>query len=171
MSPVVTICTGSLTFTNSTFCSYRLYLCVLCGSENKQRLFPYTALTDRFFITETESVYCAVRTGSIYIIHITISLQGPCYGSGAHFPTSQSSGLGPVSCQSMWDLWWTEVTLGQIFGRIKKVFPRQYHSTNAPYSSSSTCCSYPKDRGAKTGNYPRSNAAPESVSKLFQSSF
>ena len=25
-----------------------LYLCVLCGSENKQRLFPYTALTDCF---------------------------------------------------------------------------------------------------------------------------
>ena len=26
----------------------QLYLCVLCGSENKQRLFPYTALTDWF---------------------------------------------------------------------------------------------------------------------------
>jgi len=24
------------------------YLCVLCGSENKQPLFPYTALTDWF---------------------------------------------------------------------------------------------------------------------------
>jgi hypothetical protein len=23
-----------------------VYLCVLCGSQNKQRLFPYTALTD-----------------------------------------------------------------------------------------------------------------------------
>ena len=26
----------------------QLYLCVLCGSENKQRLFPYTTLTDWF---------------------------------------------------------------------------------------------------------------------------
>ena len=26
----------------------QLYLCVLCGSQNKQRLFPYTALTDGF---------------------------------------------------------------------------------------------------------------------------
>ena len=25
-----------------------VYLCVWCGSENKQRLFPYTALTDSF---------------------------------------------------------------------------------------------------------------------------
>jgi len=28
--------------------STQLYLCVLCASENKQRLFPYTALTDWF---------------------------------------------------------------------------------------------------------------------------
>ena len=26
----------------------QLYLCVLCGSQNKQPLFPYTALTDWF---------------------------------------------------------------------------------------------------------------------------
>jgi len=28
--------------------AHTAYLCVLCGSENKQRLFPYTALTDCF---------------------------------------------------------------------------------------------------------------------------
>ena len=27
---------------------HTVYLCVLCGSENKERLFPYTALTDWF---------------------------------------------------------------------------------------------------------------------------
>ena len=37
-----------LTFSNSTFCPHSLFLCVLCGSQNKQRLFPYTALTDWF---------------------------------------------------------------------------------------------------------------------------
>jgi len=26
--------------------THAVYLCVLCGSQNKQRLFPYTALTD-----------------------------------------------------------------------------------------------------------------------------
>ena len=45
----------------------REYLCVLCGSENKQQLFPYTALTD-WFLQPRRSVYCAVRTGSLYII-------------------------------------------------------------------------------------------------------
>jgi len=40
-----------------------VYLCVLCGSENKQRLFHCTALIDWLvFITETECVYCAVRS-------------------------------------------------------------------------------------------------------------
>ena len=28
--------------------AHTVYLCVLCGSENKHRLFPYTALTDWF---------------------------------------------------------------------------------------------------------------------------
>ena len=28
--------------------AHTVYLCVLCGSENKQQLFPYTALTDWF---------------------------------------------------------------------------------------------------------------------------
>jgi len=39
--------TASLTFKNSTFCPHRIFLC-LCGSENKQRLFPSTALSDWF---------------------------------------------------------------------------------------------------------------------------
>ena len=34
----------------------------LCGSQNKQPLFPYTTLTDWFFVTEMECVYCAVRS-------------------------------------------------------------------------------------------------------------
>ena len=33
----------------------QLYLCVLCGSQNKQRLFPYTALTDWFYNSEEVS--------------------------------------------------------------------------------------------------------------------
>jgi len=28
--------------------AHTVYLCVLCGSENKQQLLPYTALTDWF---------------------------------------------------------------------------------------------------------------------------
>jgi len=51
-----------ITETESVYCAVRteslsailrsahtVYLCVLCGSQNKQRLFPYTALTEFFF--------------------------------------------------------------------------------------------------------------------------
>jgi hypothetical protein len=38
----------------------------LYGSQNKQQLLPYKTLRDRFFITEVESVYSAVRTESLY---------------------------------------------------------------------------------------------------------
>ena len=47
-----------------------LRLCVLYGSQNKQRLLPYTSLADWFCITEVESVYCAVRTESLYKTHV-----------------------------------------------------------------------------------------------------
>jgi hypothetical protein len=45
--PMVTICTTSLTFTTLRS-AHTLYLYVLCGSQNKQPLFPYTRLTDWF---------------------------------------------------------------------------------------------------------------------------
>ena len=35
--------------------AHTVYLCVLCGSENKQRLFPYTALTDWVFYARTQN--------------------------------------------------------------------------------------------------------------------
>ena len=37
----------------------QLYLCVLCGSENKQPLFPYTTLTD-WFLYKPDAV-CLLR--------------------------------------------------------------------------------------------------------------
>jgi hypothetical protein len=43
-----------------------LRLCVLCGSQNKQRLLSCTTLADWLHITEVESVYSAVRTESLY---------------------------------------------------------------------------------------------------------
>jgi len=47
--------------------AHTVYLCVLCGSENKQRLFPFTGSTD-WFLWPIRSVYCAVRTESLYVI-------------------------------------------------------------------------------------------------------
>ena len=47
-NPVVTICTARCNIPKILRSAHTVYLCVLCGSENKQRLFPYTALTDWF---------------------------------------------------------------------------------------------------------------------------
>jgi hypothetical protein len=45
---------------------FTLCLCVVYGSQYKPRLLPYTSLTDWFCITEVDSVYCAVRTETLY---------------------------------------------------------------------------------------------------------
>jgi len=54
-------------FNIQEFCMV-LTLClrVLYGSHNKQRLLPYTVLLEWICVTEVESVYCAVRTESLY---------------------------------------------------------------------------------------------------------
>jgi len=49
--------------------AHTVYLCVLCGSENKQQLFPYTALTDWFYNREG---VCLLRgTDWIFIYNST----------------------------------------------------------------------------------------------------
>ena len=47
------------------------------------------------------------------------------------------------------------------FSPSTSVLPCQYDHTNAPYSSSSTCCCYQKDKRAKPGNLPKCNALLE----------
>ena len=44
-SPLITVYTARLTFNFTTFC-HRVNFCVLWGSVNKRRLFPYATLTD-----------------------------------------------------------------------------------------------------------------------------
>ena len=48
LSPVITSCAIRFSIQQFYVLPHTVYLCVLCGSENKQRLFPYTALTDWF---------------------------------------------------------------------------------------------------------------------------
>ena len=64
---VVTICTASLTLGNSTFCSHSVFMCFMWIWEQTAIIFLYT-INWLVFKTETGCVYCAVRTGSLYII-------------------------------------------------------------------------------------------------------
>ena len=48
-----------------------MYLCVLCGSQNKQPLFPYTTLTDWFY---NRYAMCLLRvTDWIYVLAILLN--------------------------------------------------------------------------------------------------
>jgi hypothetical protein len=46
--------------------AHTVYLCVFCGTENKQRLFPYTALTD-WFLLPRRSLFTARYGLGLYI--------------------------------------------------------------------------------------------------------
>jgi hypothetical protein len=66
---VVTICTTSLTFSNSTFCPHSVFVCFVWFWEQIAIISLYS-INWLVFITETEFVYCEVRTGSLYWIFL-----------------------------------------------------------------------------------------------------
>ena len=59
-SPVITICTASLTFSNSTFCPHSVFMCFVWISEQTAIISLYN-INWLVCITEKDSVYCAVR--------------------------------------------------------------------------------------------------------------
>ena len=71
-SPVVTVCTASLTFNNSTFCPHTVFMCFVWISEQTAIISLYN-INWLVFITKLESVYCAVRTGSSNLREINLS--------------------------------------------------------------------------------------------------
>ena len=61
-----------LTFSNSTFCPHSVFMCFVWIWEQTAIISPYT-INWVVCITETECVYCAVRTGSLYTASLTFS--------------------------------------------------------------------------------------------------
>jgi len=66
---VITKCTTSLTFSNSAFSPHRVFMCFVWIWEQTAIISLYS-INWLVCITETESIYCAVRTGSLYIIQV-----------------------------------------------------------------------------------------------------
>ena len=58
---MVTICTASLTFNNSTFCPHTVFMCLVWISEETAIISLYN-INWLVFITKTQCVHCAVRT-------------------------------------------------------------------------------------------------------------
>ena len=74
LSPVVTICTTSLTFSNSTFRPYNIFMCFVWISEQTVIISLYS-INWLVFITEKDSVYCAVRAEFLYTFQGNVSPQ------------------------------------------------------------------------------------------------
>ena len=58
-----------LTFSNSTFCPHSVFMCFVWIWEQTAIISLYS-INWLVCITETECVYCAVRTGSLHIIQV-----------------------------------------------------------------------------------------------------
>ena len=112
------------------------------------------------FIEDTRGVHCAVRTNLTYCSASAGPCVRPWHGSGCQSSVCHHGSAGSIPDQSMWDLWRMKWHCNRFFSQYF-CFPRQYHSTNAPHSSSSTCCSYQKGKRAKSGNLPKSNAVSD----------
>jgi len=61
-----------------------------------------------------------------------------------------------------------KVALWQVLLRVLLFSACRYHSTNAPYSSSSTCCSYKTHKVAMSGNVTKPNDISEIVDSQMQ---
>jgi hypothetical protein len=74
-SPMVIICTSSLPFNNSTFCPHCVFMCFVWISEQTATISLYN-INWLVFITDTQCIYCAVRTGYLCLIQFQFTIQG-----------------------------------------------------------------------------------------------
>ena len=70
---MVTICTASLTFNNSTFCPHTVFMCFVWISEQTAIISLYN-INWPVFIPQTQCVYCAVRTGCLNTVQVNRNL-------------------------------------------------------------------------------------------------
>ena len=117
---VVTICTTSLTFSNSTLCPHTVFICFVWISEQTAIISLYS-INWLVCITERNSVYCAVRTECLNTTLLVLVFEIRAM--------AQVVGHRPVHVGFVVH----KVTLWQYFSSTS-VFPHQLYSTNAPYS-------------------------------------
>jgi len=107
----------------------------------------------------TECDYCAVRTGSLYTVQVTLSLWAvPCLERLLADLPPRRPPFNPRSVKVTFVV--DKVTMGQVFLWGLQSFPCQY-SADDPHSSSPTCCCHQTDKRSKHGNLPKSNDLSE----------
>ena len=78
--------TASLTFSNSTFCPHSVFMCFVWIWEQTAIISLYS-INWLVFISETECVYCAVRTGSLVTV-VTICTTSLTFTISRFYPHS-----------------------------------------------------------------------------------
>ena len=140
---------------NPTFCPHRVFMYFVWIWEQTAIISLYS-INWLVFITETESVYFAVRTGSLYVIQANRRLLAlpwlrRCSVAWCH---SGDAGLSQVI---PFDICCAQSGTGKSFPASISVFHCQYHSISVPHSPLFLYRSYQKDKRAKSGNLPKSN--------------
>ena len=113
-----------------------MHLCVLRGSQNKERLFFYTALNYRF-LKPNQSVYCAVRSGSLnqtdtvsYLRVKTYSLRPhcvSCWTTCISLCCFTLQGFFCIRCNNQKVSSWMTEIFGSIPGRRRRFFSSSKH--------------------------------------------
>jgi hypothetical protein len=140
-STVVTICTTSLAFTNSSFCPHSVFMCFVWISEQTAIISLYNIIW-LVFITETESVYCAVRTGSLKTIQVNFCL----WQGSDHEPSKDVTQDSYTDWVTEWmDDWWSLVkslwlSLKEILQSIHCRFPLRTATWVSPYHCTQYLC-------------------------------
>jgi hypothetical protein len=131
---VVSICTTRFYIKNHTFCPHSVFMCFVWIWEQTAIISLYS-INWLVFITETVSVYCAVRAQSWIEILIIAETRFRFEANSCEICAGHS---GILTC----------------FPPSTLVFPCQYYVyfTNAPHSHLSTGCCYQKDKRARPGN-------------------
>ena len=105
---VATLSTASLTFNSSTFCLHSVFMCFVWIWEQTAIISLYS-FNWLVFITETECVYCAVRTGSLYIIWLilgfVVHFPSPYFFHFPAFCLATSLSLSEGRAGAAWELW------------------------------------------------------------------
>jgi hypothetical protein len=158
LTPVVTICTTSLTFSNSAFFPHSVFMCFGWIWEQTAVISLYS-INWLVFITESECFLCG--TSCFYnAVWISISLYGRAVAQASRRPPTTETGVR--SYISPCAICGAQCGNGAAFfsSRPTSSFPYYYHSVIAPYSFSSMWCSY-QDGWAKPRNFPTSNTFSE----------
>ena len=96
-SPVVTLNTISLTFSNSMFNPHSVFICFVWIWEQTAIISLYN-INWLVFVIETEIVYCAVRTGYIYIYIHTMPVNFLLWNAHGGYV---ESGIWALQCVSV----------------------------------------------------------------------